>query len=156
MKDNYPICRFIAVYKDHWEVREGTELDMNEIVDEFCDVPLVSEKDTPVPGVSMLYQDGIIDRDENDSKAFLNPFSTPFCGYRKTFDMNFVLVGCDDYTDEVNAALRQMSRQELRQYVLEHPLEYRSLTDEEIAQCIQLLEAKKEEKNPADPPRDVL
>ena len=65
-------------------------------------------------------------------------------------------VGCDDYTDEENAALRQMSKQELRQYVLEHPLDYRSLTDEEIAQCVQLLEAKKEEKNPADPPHTVL
>ena len=49
-----------------------------------------------------------------------------------------------------------MSKQELRQYVLEHPLDYRSLTDEEIAQCVQLLEAKKEEKNPADPPHTVL
>ena len=70
---------------------------------------------------------------ENDQKAFLNPFSAPFAGYGKTFHMNFVLVGCDDYTDEENTTLRQMSKQELRQYVLEHPLEYRSLTDEEIA-----------------------
>ena len=65
-------------------------------------------------------------------------------------------VGFDDYTDEENATLRQMSRQELRQYVLEHPLDYRSLTDEEIAQCIQLLEAENEEKNPADPLHTML
>ena len=142
MKYNYPVCRYIAVYKDYWEVREGTELDMNDIVDEFCDDGFVNEKGTTVPGVQMLYQDGIIDRDENDSKAFLNPFSTPFCGYRKTFDMNFVLVGCDDYTDEENAAFWKMSRKEQLRYVQEHPLDYRSLTDEEIAQCVQLLEAE--------------
>ena len=48
MRYDYPVCRFIAVYEDHWEIREGTELDMNEIVDEFCDDGLVSEKGTPV------------------------------------------------------------------------------------------------------------
>ena len=143
MEYKYPVCRYIAVYKDHWEIREGTELDMNEIVDEFCDDGLVSEKGTTVPSVQMLYQDGIIDRDESNPKAFVNPFSAQFTGYGKAFQMNFVLVGFDDYTDEENDALRKMSRQEILQYVRAHPLDYRSLTDEEIAQCVQLLEAEK-------------
>ena len=143
MRYDYPVCRFIAVYEDHWEIREGTELDMNEIVDEFCDDGLVSEKGTTVPGVQMLYQDGIIDRDESNPeafKAFVNPFSAQFSGYGKAIHMNFVLVGFDDYTDEEEAALRKMSKQEILQYVRKHPLDYRSLSDEEIAQCTQLLE----------------
>ena len=140
MKYNYPVCRYIAVYKDYWEVREGTELDMNEIVDEFCDDGFVNEKGTTVPGVQMLYQDGIIDRDESNPKAFVNPFSAQFSGYGKSIHMNFVLVGFDDYTDEEEAAFRKMPREEQLRYVHEHPLDYRSLTDEEITQCIRLLE----------------
>ena len=110
MKYNYPVCRYIAVYKDYWEVREGTELDMNDIVDEFCDDGFVNEKGTTVPGVQMLYQDGIIDRDESNPKAFVNPFSAQFSGYWKSIHMNFVLVCFDDYMDEEEAALRKMSR----------------------------------------------
>ena len=75
MKHEYPLCRYIAVYEDHWEVREGTELDMGRIVDECCDDGFVNEKGTTVPGVWMLWQDGLIDRDESNPKEFVNPYS---------------------------------------------------------------------------------
>ena len=140
MEYEYPTCRFIAVYEDHWEIREGTELDMNQVVDEFCDDGLVSEKGTTIPGVQMLYQDGLIDRDESKSRVFGNPYSAPFSVYGDAVSMNFVLVGFDDYTNEEEAALQKMSDEDQQRYFEEHPLEYRSLTDEEIAQCTQLLE----------------
>ena len=138
-----PACRYIAVFRDHWEVREGTESDMNRVVNESCDDGFMNEKGTAIPGVQMLYQDGLIDRDESERKAFVNPYSAPFSVYGKAAYMNFVLVGFDDYTDEEEVALRKMSEDDRRRYYDEHPLEYRSLTDEELAQCLQLLEAEK-------------
>lgn len=139
----YPAYRYIAVFKDHWEIREGTESDMNRVVNESCDDGFMNEKGTTIPGVQMLYQDGLIDRDESRLKAFVNPYSAPFSAYGTVVFMNFVLVGFDDYTDEEEAALQKMSEDDRRRYYDEHPLEYRSLTDEELAQCLQLLEAEK-------------
>ena len=140
MKHEYPLCRYIAVYEDHWEVREGTELDMGRIVDECCDDGFVNEKGTTVPGVWMLWQDGLIDRDESNPKEFVNPYSAAFSVYGEAVSMNFVLVGFDDYSDEEEAALRKMTDDEQQRYYEEHPLDYRSLSDDELAQCLRKLE----------------
>ena len=140
MKHEYPLCRYIAVYEDHWEIREGTELDMGRIVDECCDDGFVNEKGTTVPGVWMLWQDGVIDRDESNPKEFVNPYSAAFSVYGEAVSMNFVLVGFDDYSDEEEAALRKMSDEEQQLYYEEHPLDYRSLSDDELAQCLRKLE----------------
>ena len=138
----YPAYRYIAVFRDHWEIREGTESDMNRVVNESCDDGFMNEKGTTVPGVWMLYQDGLIDRDGTRPKAFVNPYSAPFSVYGTAVFMNFALVGFDDYTVAEEAALQKMSEDDRRRYYDEHPLEYRSLTDEELAQCQQLLEAE--------------
>ena len=141
MKHEYPLCRYIAVYEDHWEVREGTELDMGRIVDECCDDGFVNEKGTTVPGVWMLWQDGLIDRDESNPKEFVNQYSAAFSVYGEAVSMNFVLVGFDDYSDEEEEALQKMSNEEMQRFFEEHPLDYRSLSDDEIEKCIRLLES---------------
>ena len=141
MRNNYPVCRFIAVYEDHWEIREGTEPEMYRIVNELCDDGYTNEQGTTIPGVSMLWQDGSIDEDENNRKEFINPYSAPFSVYGDSVSMNFVLVGYDDYTDEEEEALQKMSNEEMQRFFEEHPLDYRSLSDDEIEKCIRLLES---------------
>ena len=114
MTENNSIFRFIAVYEDRYEVREGTERDMAAIVDEDCgNGGLVNDKGTVIDGVRMLYQDG----DYPEENFFSNPFSGPFDRYHHRVAMNFVLVGADGDDD------------------------YRSLTDEEAERCLSLLKA---------------
>ncbi len=131
MEYERPVCRFIAVYEDHWEIREGTFEDMCEVVNEIsgCDFNYANEKATSIPGVWMLYQDGCGDRDWSKHEVFENTFSGVFA---RPVEMNFVLFGFgDNYYDG--------------QYVYDDDYrdvywDYRSLTDVEIAQCLRLLE----------------
>ena len=103
----YPAYRYIAVFRDHWEIRKGTEADMNRVVNESCDDGFMNEKGTTIPGVQMLYQDGLIDRDESRPKAFVNPYSAPFSAYGTAVLMNFVLVGFDDYRTKKRLPFRK-------------------------------------------------
>ena len=125
MEYERPVCRFIAVYEDHWEIREGTDLDMDDIVNEFCEWGCENDIDTNIPGVWMLYQDGDTSPTESRHEYFWNPFSEAV-GWNA--EMNFVLFGFDGYDENGDLVDDKWPY-------------YRSLTDEEIAQCVQRLES---------------
>ena len=128
MEPEGPVCRFIAVYEDHWEIREGTSDDMAEIVYESCDDLFRNDyiTETVLPGVCMLHQCEISEAAEAKHEAFENPFARAFGRFAE--NMNFVLFGAsDDYRDNW--------------FIYFRTWKYRSLTDEEIAQCLRLLES---------------
>lgn len=124
MKQDSPVYHFVAVYEDHWEIREGTCDDMDDIVTEFFMSGLLAEMPTTISGVWMLCElDGKIDMAVSNHEVFINPFSAPF---GRTVEMNFVLFGHDDNNDNKDK---------------DQCFYYRSLTDEEITQCLILLES---------------
>ena len=127
MKYERPVCRFIAVYEDHWEIREGTSDDMDKIVYEFCDDKFQGYRSmkTFIPGVYMLLQSEVSEMTDAKHVTFANPFSSVF---ERTIDMNFVLFGFDGYGENGDDDIDPF-------------FDYRSLTDEEISQCLQLLES---------------